>query len=167
MQLAFDFLEKSTPHGKFVNGAMPRTLQIKEQKSRVLGFWEEWNRQRNGCSKHRGVRKGVRFIETNYFRAIDVKDLAMVCGLSCRGLHDAFQLHLGISPGEVLRQRRLRAAKEYLFYSEHSLETIAALSGYRSMNSLWVAFRNATGFSPGNYRKRLKSRSRPLNPFDR
>jgi transcriptional regulator GlxA family with amidase domain len=127
---------------------MRRTLQIKESKSRL---------PQANAPKHKGVRKSIRFIETNYFRPIDVKDLAAVCGLSCRGLHDAFQSHLGISPGEVLRQRRLQAAKDYLFQSEHSLATIAALSGYRSANSFWVAFRNATGFSPGCYRKRLQS----------
>src|SRR5215469_17036013 len=125
---------------------MQRTLQTKVQKPRAAfpGFSEKRHRQLIGRSKHRGVQKGVRFIETNYFKPIDVKALAVVCGLSCRGLHDAFQLHLGISPGEVLRQRRLQAAKDYLFYSEHSLETIAALSGYRSANSLWVAFRRET-----------------------
>lgn len=138
---------------------MQRPLQIKEQKSRgaIPGFWEKGHRQLRTPSKHRGVRKGVRFIESNYFRPIDVKDLAVACGLSCRGLHDAFQLHLGISPGEVLRQRRLQAAKDYLYYSEHTLQTIATLSGFRSANSLWVAFRRATGFSPGDYRKRFNS----------
>lgn len=151
-----------------VNCAMRRAFQIKERRSRVamLDFSEKTHWQPIRPAKHRGVRKGVRFIETNYFKPIDVKALAAVCGLSCRGLHDAFQMHLGVSPGEVLRQRRLQAAKNYLFNSEHSLGTIAALSGYRNANSLWVAFRNATGFSPGDYRKRLQFETRPRHSVD-
>ena len=104
---------------------------------------------------HEGVAAGLRFLWKHYHEPIGVSDLAKVAGMSLRGFHQAFVEHLGRAPGHELHRVRIEHAKELLTSSTRKTETVAALCGYQSVNSFWVAFRKATGISPAQYRKKF------------
>ena len=104
---------------------------------------------------HKGVAASLRFLWKHYHEPIGVSDLAKVAGMSLRGFHQAFVEHLGRAPGHELHRVRIEHAKELLTSSTRKTETVAALCGYQSVNSFWVAFRKATGISPAQYRKKF------------
>jgi LacI family transcriptional regulator len=104
---------------------------------------------------HEGIARSLRFIWDHYHEPIGVRDLAAVAAMSLRGFHQAFQEHTGRSPGNELHRVRIERAKQLLTSSTEKTETVAAMCGYQSVNSFWVAFRKAAGMSPKQYRQKF------------
>lgn len=101
---------------------------------------------------HKGVANSLRFIWEHADQPISVKDLVGVAAMSRRGLHKAFLENVGRTPGQELQRVRIERAKRLLAESNHKLEVLASLCGYQSANSFCVAFKQATGMSPKQYR---------------
>jgi LacI family transcriptional regulator len=102
--------------------------------------------------KHKGVANSLRFIWEHASQPISVKDLVGVAAMSRRGLHKAFLDNVGRTPGEELQRVRIERAKRLLSDSNHKLEVLAKMCGYKSANSFCVAFKQATGQSPKQFR---------------
>lgn len=105
---------------------------------------------------HPAVAKALRFIEDQFSDDIDIDSVARVAGISRRGLHQAFTDHLGLTPGEHLRKARIDHAKKLLIETDHKIETVASLSGYQSVNSFFIAFKQSCGQPPGEFRKEAR-----------
>ena len=105
--------------------------------------------------KHKGVANSLRFIWEHSSRPISVKDLVGVAAMSRRGLHKAFLDTVGRTPGQELQRVRIERAKRLLADSNHKLEVLANMCGYQSANSFCVAFKQATGLSPKQFRDSL------------
>jgi AraC-like DNA-binding protein len=105
--------------------------------------------------EHRGIARSLNFLRRNCCRPIGVGDLTKVAGLSRRGFLNAFQKHTGHTPGKVLRHLRIEQAKRLLVEQDMELEAIARRCGYRSVNTLWVAFREVTGVAPKKYQRQM------------
>lgn len=101
---------------------------------------------------HKGVANSLRFIWEHADQPISVKDLVGVAAMSRRGLHKAFLENVGRTPGQELQRVRIERAKRLLSESNHKLEVLATMCGYQSANSFCVAFKQATGLSPKQYR---------------
>jgi LacI family transcriptional regulator len=104
---------------------------------------------------HAGVARSVRFIQDNYRLPIAVGQLAEVASMSLRAFHEEFASRVGRGPGAELQRVRVEHAKWLLKKSREKLLVIAGECGYASSNSFSVAFKNATGLSPGDYRSRF------------
>ena len=102
--------------------------------------------------KHRGVARSLRFIWEHCHEPISVKDLVSVAAMSRRGLHKAFVEQLGRTPGQELHRSRIERARKLLAESSHKMEVLANMCGYQSANSFCVAFKQATGMSPKQFR---------------
>ena len=102
--------------------------------------------------RHKGVANSLRFIWENCHRPISVKDLVGVAAMSRRGLHKAFLENLGRTPGQELQRMRIDRARHLLAESDQKMEVLAGMCGYQSANSFCVAFKQATGMSPKQYR---------------
>ena len=102
--------------------------------------------------KHKGVANCLRFIWEHSDQNISVKDLVSVAAMSRRGLHKAFQDNVGRTPGQELQRVRIERAKRLLAESDNKVEVLASMCGYQSANSFCVAFKQATGMSPKQYR---------------
>ena len=101
---------------------------------------------------HKGVANSLRFIWEHASEPISVKDLVGVAAMSRRGLHKAFLDAVGRTPGQELQRIRIERAKRLLTESDHKVEVIATMCGYQSANSFCVAFKQATGMSPKQFR---------------
>jgi len=77
----------------------------------------------------------------------------MISGMSRRGLTKAFHMHLGFSPGSVLRHVRIERAKQILVERDLTLKDIAKHCGYRSENTFCIAFQRATGMAPKKFQR--------------
>jgi len=105
--------------------------------------------------KHKGVANSLRFIWEHASQPISVKDLVGVAAMSRRGLHKAFLDNVGRTPGQELQRVRIERAKRLLADSDHKLEVLANMCGYQSANSFCIAFKQATGLSPKQFRDSL------------
>jgi LacI family transcriptional regulator len=102
---------------------------------------------------HEGLAKALRFIAGHFSTSIDIDAVARNAGMSRRALHQAFNETLGRTPGEHLRTTRLENAKTLLSETEDKVETVALASGYPSVNSFFIAFKQHCGMPPAEYRK--------------
>jgi len=105
---------------------------------------------------HAGIASSLRYIYKNYDRPIRVMELGSIAGLSRRGYFKAFQRHVGLRPAQVLRHLRIERAKQLLQENKLPLCEIAPQCGYPLINSFWVAFRQTTGLSPGQFQRQAQ-----------
>jgi len=101
---------------------------------------------------HKGVANSLRFIWEHAHEPISVKDMVSVAAMSRRGLHKAFLDAVGRTPGQELQRIRIDRAKRLLTEADHKVEVVASMCGYQSANSFCVAFKQATGMSPKQFR---------------
>jgi LacI family transcriptional regulator len=105
--------------------------------------------------QHPGIARSLRLMLEHCEEPIGVKDLARAAAMSLRGFHQAFMEHVGRSPGHELQRVRIERAKKLLAESRQKMEVISSMCGYRSANSFWFAFKQATGLSPKEFRNRF------------
>lgn len=104
--------------------------------------------------RHEGLAKALRFIASRFAGRIDIDHVAKHAGMSRRALHQAFIANLNTTPGEYLRTTRIEHAKRLLSETDGILvEAVATASGYPSINSFFIAFKQSCGVSPGEFRK--------------
>ncbi len=106
--------------------------------------------------KHRGVARSLQFLWEHGHEPVSIKDLVKVAAMSRRGLHKAFLEHLNRTPGQELRRIRIDRAKKLLTESNQKIESVAAMSGYQSINSFCVAFKRDTGMSAKSFREKMR-----------
>lgn len=99
------------------------------------------------------VRRALRYIDINYPSAIGVPDLARECGLSPQHLNRLFRKEAGCSPYAFILERRMRAARELLAFSDCTAEEISERVGYSSPVNFANAFRKRYGMTPGQFRR--------------
>jgi LacI family transcriptional regulator len=101
---------------------------------------------------HKGVANSLRFIWEHCHEPISVKDLVGAAAMSRRGLHKAFLENLGRTPGQELQRMRIERAKRLLSETDQKVEIVAGMCGFQSANSFCVAFKQASGMSPKQFR---------------
>ena len=104
---------------------------------------------------HKPIARSLRFLWEHCHEPISVDDLVKVAAMSRRGFHQAFLEHIGRPPGHELQRVRIERAKKLLTNSSNKMGIIAEMCGYQRANSFWCAFKQATGVSPKQYRKRF------------
>jgi transcriptional regulator GlxA family with amidase domain len=107
--------------------------------------------------KHAGIARSVRFMARHFFTPIRVTDLMMVAGLSRRGFLKSFQKHVGDSPGNLLRRMRIEYSKRLLADGDRTLADVATASGFRKVNSFYVAFRSLAGVAPRKFQRQART----------
>jgi len=106
------------------------------------------------AASHPGIARALRFLKENSHKSIGVQDLVAAAAMSRRAFHQSFLKHVGRPPGHELQRLRLERARQILIETDGKLESVAEQCGYQSANSFWFAFKQATGMSPNEYRKR-------------
>lgn len=101
------------------------------------------------------------FVDTNLGSAIELASMARIAGLSRGHFARTFRNTLGMSPGDFVRVRRVRAAFERVCNGHESLGEIAEDVGFSSQGHMTSAFVRFTGLTPGFVRRRGL---RPLPP---
>lgn len=98
------------------------------------------------------LRRVEEYIESHLDQAIRMADLASLCGCSVAHFHRAFRRSYGMTPLELVNQRRIRRAVAIL-QAQPTL-TVAELAervGYASPNYFARLFRRLVGVGPARY----------------
>ena len=102
------------------------------------------------------VELALNYLENNYFRRVDMSEVANTFGFSRSHFTMLFIKRVGESPYEYLTKVRVEKAKEYLKTPIYSVEEIAYSVGFSSLQRFSDTFKKQVGVSPLNYRKSQK-----------
>lgn len=101
-------------------------------------------------------------VDSRYGEKTTIVDLARVAGRSPRSVTTSFRRAFGISLHEYLTRVRVREAVRLLLESDHKIEAIAFMVGYRSKKNLYHGFRRLLGLTPDHVRRHPYSASLSL-----
>lgn len=137
---------------RLMRGNPPPDQPVRVAPSRVIA------RQSTDITavSHERLAKALRFIAGHFSESIDIDHVARNAGMSRRGLHQAFVDNLGRTPGEHLRATRIEHAKRLLCETDLKVESVANTSGYPSVNSFFIAFKQSCGLPPAEFRKHAR-----------
>ncbi len=100
------------------------------------------------------THNALNFINTHYMKNISVSDIAKSVRISESYLRSLFLHELGISPSDLIMQKRIAAAKAMLRQLEVPIAAVADSCGYSDRSAFSKRFKEETGMTPGEYRER-------------
>ena len=101
------------------------------------------------------IAEALRFIRRHASSGINVGDVLKEVPLSRRVLESRFRKLLGRTPHEEIVRQRIGRVQQLLSETELSLREIADRTGFEHAEYLSVAFKQATGQTPTQFRKSL------------
>ncbi len=105
------------------------------------------------------VVRAVRYIRERACDGIRAEDVMKHVRLSRRPLERRFKKVLGCGPFAEIRRVQIERFKALLSQTDKTLEAIAPECGFDSITHMNLAFKKATGMTPGAWRKQFRSRS--------
>ena len=100
------------------------------------------------------VARAEHFIRLHACDGIGVEEVVKQVRLSRRTLERRFTKVLGRPPGDEITRVRLGRIKDLLRTTDFSLAKIAGLTGFDYVESMHYFFKENTGQTPGQYRKK-------------
>lgn len=97
------------------------------------------------------------WIERNAHRDVTLADIASVAGVSTRTVTRRFQDETGQSPMQWVSGVRIRHAQELLETTDHTVDRIAAQTGFSTTSNFRAQFGQLLGVTPGAYRTVFRS----------
>lgn len=94
-------------------------------------------------------------LEEHLSEPVTLAALALIVRLSPFHFCRAFKQTFGMPPHRFQMVRRVERAKDLLANGVASITEIGFMVGYRETSAFCVAFRRATGTTPGAYRRRM------------
>lgn len=98
------------------------------------------------------------YIDENYHNKITLEDLSKRSNLSKYYISHKFTDMYGMSPIAYLNQVRITACKDLLRTTNHSIEEIAAMTGFSSRSYFSQTFQKACKMTAQQYRKAYKDK---------
>lgn len=123
-------------------------------KARILELLALFSQQARSAGYSRQIHAALAFMEENYACDIDVDTVARQVGISTRYLFRQFRENLSDTPAAYLARLRLEKSKTLLLNTGLSVAEIAVRCGFRSASYFDYAFKQNTGSSPRDFRRR-------------
>ncbi|WP_419886743.1 helix-turn-helix domain-containing protein [Paenibacillus sp. B-A-8] len=115
--------------------------------------------QINNDQSRIAVWKMTGFIHHNFDLRVTLDDIA-TAGSVCRSICcELFSTFIGQTPNTYLVQYRIQKGSEMLLGTNRSISEIAMNCGFQSASYFSSVFRNKTGLTPQNYRKKVRTPS--------
>jgi len=93
------------------------------------------------------------WIEDNLHKDISLSDLAAAMGISYSHASRFFARKTGTGFSEYLQKKRVERAMALLLESDKSVDEIAIVTGFMSINTFFRVFKKNAGMPPGKYRE--------------
>ena len=109
------------------------------------------------------IQGALAYARQNLSKALSVEDLARVAGLSPRQFSRVFRAETGLSPAKAIETVRLDAARLMIEQSRHSIEAVAADTGFGDQERMRRAFIRVLGHSPQALRGLASGKTKPAS----
>ena len=104
------------------------------------------------------IQKCCDYIELSLERKIKTADLAALVGYSEYYLTEKFKAETGQSVASYIRYAKVERAKLLLESTDLSIRELADRLAFNTVNYFIQCFRDTTGYTPAQYRKRMRRR---------
>lgn len=98
------------------------------------------------------LSKAVAYIKNNYYKNINVQDIADYVGVNRSYLYRLFMEEFSISPKKYIFDYRFHVATDLLSNTDMTVSSIALNCGFKDISAFCSQFRKKTGFTPKQYR---------------
>lgn len=105
------------------------------------------------------VHRAKLYIRDNLSQELSLSSVADYLHVSSRHLSRLFAEELGQSYSNYVRQERVRQAVVLLTTTDHSIKTVAELTGFDTVHYFTTVFKSEMGEPPGQFVKRLKEQT--------
>jgi len=134
-------------------------LRRQSYAGQILALLSEYSREPGGLDsgvvRHQQLLLETdRYIRLHLSEDLSLKNLAERCNLDPTYFHKLFTAAFGKTPAQRVLGYRITAVKTGLLEEDLSLETLAERCGFSSASYLGVKFREATGQTPTEYRRK-------------
>ena len=99
------------------------------------------------------LRRLESYVRDNLSADLSLSELAGLLGISVRHLSRAVKQAKGVGVHRWIVERRLAEARRMLSETDLPIHEIARLSAFHSASAFTAAFRAASGYSPGEFRR--------------
>lgn len=101
------------------------------------------------------IRHVLNYIEANYYRRIEIAEIAQTCYYSPYYLSRLFKDVYGETISECVQRCRIMHAMNLLHETAMSVEDICLSVGYKEKKQFYVLFKQFTGVTPNKYRSQI------------
>ncbi len=117
------------------------------------------------CVKDPRIAKAVQFVRNSRGIGLNVTDVLRAAGMSRRAFEKRFLSIIGRTPLHEIQEARFREIRKLLMETDYTLPHIAEVTGFQSHEYLIRMFKKRSGFTPGEFRRQMRSQlslRRPL-----
>lgn len=139
---------------------MSESISVEECIRRAQVKINQDTRGKDNMQKY--SNEAVQFIRHNYYRDLNVQDIADSIGITRAYLSTCFKSAYQLSVQEYMTEYRLGKAKEMLADSDLKIKEIAFYTGYRDELYFSKAFKKKYGMSPRSFRQQMEKASKTL-----
>lgn len=147
---------------EFVIDAMRRTFDSEINKNILANYlinrllWEFYLSSTTAPDRDLPLSfaKVMALMQNEDMASLKISQIANSIGLSEAHLHNMFRKHLKTTPHKYLLRLRLKRARVLLAGTNHSIKEIGSICGFQSVESFHRVFRNESGITPAQFRKR-------------
>jgi Transcriptional regulator containing an amidase domain and an AraC-type DNA-binding HTH domain len=102
----------------------------------------------------------LRMIDEHLDKELTNETLAHHARMAVNSFARLFKSELGMPPQQFIKQRKIQKASILLHHSNNKIDEIAKISGFCDRFHFTKAFKESTGLTPPQYRKRFYSGKR-------
>lgn len=136
-----------------VQQGQPEPHMLSLEIHRLLALLAQQTEAREKSEMEQVIARAVDYMETHYAdRSMTIDDLAARCALSPCYFLRKFKEFQETTPRQHLLAIRLRAAKQQLTTTAHSIEAIGLSCGFSSTSHFIMTFRKHSGMTPLQFR---------------
>ena len=99
----------------------------------------------------------IRYINENYPHTLSNSVLSEISGYNERHLNRLFVSYTGSSLHKYIINKRMEEASYLLIYSDLPISSVSEQVGFANLSNFSVSFKEHTGMTPSNYRKKLRN----------
>lgn len=104
------------------------------------------------------LKKVLEYIEHHIDKKLDLRELALVAGLSPNYFHMIFTKAFGTTPNGYVTELKICRAKELLAGTDYPISEISELCGFENIPYFSYLFGKKTGVSPSEFRRKHSPR---------
>lgn len=112
------------------------------------------------------IDRTIEYIKKNYFKNIKTDDVAYHAFLSRNHFCSIFKKHTGMTVNEYIRRIRIDEACSILLATDKKVTEVAYEVGYKDIKYFNSVFKDITGCTPSEYKKKAASKNTPLKMQD-
>ena len=124
----------------------------------LWGRLQAMNNRESHQQENTYYRNAIAYIQENYWKNINVTEVADAIGISYVYLNKIFKAHHGKEEKliDYLNRTRIQKAAELLLQTEETLAVIAQKVGYNNDQSFSRFFKKYKGMTPGEWKRKCR-----------